>query len=178
MRSALSYLIYLVLPLLPLTRLFGLKAAMLRCAGMIIADNVRIASSARFYAGGTFSIGENTWIGEDVLITGGDAAIAIGKNCDIGPRVTIVSGSHRLWETPERAAGSGISRPIRVGDGVWIGAGATILGGVTIGDCAMVAAGAVVAKDVLPRTMVAGVPARVVRTRLECNADTNDRMAE
>ena len=175
MRSPHSFLIYLVFPLLPLSRLFGLKAALLRFAGTIVASNVRVASSARFYVGGMFSIGENTWIGEDVLVTGGNAPIAIGRDCDIGPRVIIVSGSHHLWETPERAAGSGISRPIQIGDGVWIGAGATILGGVTIGDCAMIAAGAVVAKDVAPQSMVVGIPARAVRVRSENYAGTNDR---
>jgi acetyltransferase-like isoleucine patch superfamily enzyme len=46
---------------------------------------------------------------------------------------------------------------------VWIAAGATVLQGVTVGDDAVVAAGAVVTKDVPPRTLVAGVPARVVR---------------
>jgi maltose O-acetyltransferase len=173
MQSPRSFIIYLVFAFLPLTRLFRLKALLLRFAGAIIASNVRVASSARFYVGGTFSIGENSWIGEEVLVTGGDAAISIGNNCDIGPRVTIVSGSHRLWETSARAAGAGISQSIRIGDGVWIGAGAIILGGVTIGDCAMIAAGAVVARDVEAETMVAGVPARVIRKRLANNAETS-----
>jgi acetyltransferase-like isoleucine patch superfamily enzyme len=53
--------------------------------------------------------------------------------------------------------------PIVVGRNVWIGAGATVLQGVTIGDDAVVAAGAVVTRDVPPRVLVAGVPARVVK---------------
>ena len=53
--------------------------------------------------------------------------------------------------------------PIRIGRGVWIAAGATVLQGVTVGDDAVVAAGAVVTKDVPPRTLVAGVPARFIR---------------
>jgi acetyltransferase-like isoleucine patch superfamily enzyme len=53
--------------------------------------------------------------------------------------------------------------PIRIGRGAWIAAGATVLQGVTVGDDAVVAAGAVVTKDVPPRTLVAGVPARVIR---------------
>jgi maltose O-acetyltransferase len=52
---------------------------------------------------------------------------------------------------------------VRIGDDVWIGGHATILPGVTIGDGAVVAAGAVVTKDVPPYTVVAGVPARVVK---------------
>jgi acetyltransferase-like isoleucine patch superfamily enzyme len=54
--------------------------------------------------------------------------------------------------------------PIRIGRGAWIAAGATVLQGVVVGDDAVVAAGAVVTKDVAPRTLVAGVPARFVRT--------------
>ena len=48
--------------------------------------------------------------------------------------------------------------------GCWIGAGAIILGGVEVGECAVVGAGAVVTTSVQPRTVVAGVPARVVKT--------------
>ena len=55
------------------------------------------------------------------------------------------------------------AKPIIIGDGCWIGANATIIGGVTIGDGAVVAAGAVVTKDVEPNTEVGGVPARVMK---------------
>ena len=55
------------------------------------------------------------------------------------------------------------ARPVVVGKGVWIGSHATILPGVTIGEGAVVAAGAVVARDVPARTVVAGVPAKVIK---------------
>ena len=54
--------------------------------------------------------------------------------------------------------------PIRIGRGLWIAAGAMVLQGVTVGDDAVVAAGAIVTRDVPPRTLVAGVPARVIRS--------------
>lgn len=56
-----------------------------------------------------------------------------------------------------------VSKPIRIEEGVWIGARAIILGGVTIGEGAVVAAGSVVAKDVMPGEIVAGTPAKVVK---------------
>ena len=56
---------------------------------------------------------------------------------------------------------------VRIGDKVWIATNAMILPGVTIGDGAIVAAGAVVTKDVPPRCMVAGVPAKVIKENVE-----------
>ncbi|MCB2078723.1 MAG: acyltransferase [Novosphingobium sp.] len=55
-----------------------------------------------------------------------------------------------------------VSKPIRIGDGVWIGARAIILGGVEIGERSVVAAGSVVTRSVPPNTIVAGVPAKQV----------------
>jgi acetyltransferase-like isoleucine patch superfamily enzyme len=62
--------------------------------------------------------------------------------------------------------------PIIIGDGVWIASRVTVLPGVFIGDGSVVAAGAVVSRDVAPNTMVAGVPARLVR---ELEVDTPQR---
>ena len=56
-----------------------------------------------------------------------------------------------------------MSRPIIIGDKVWIGMRATILKGVVIGDGAIIAAGAVVTKDVSPGTLVGGVPAKLIK---------------
>ena len=64
------------------------------------------------------------------------------------------SGEYR-WRT--------FAKPIIIDDGCWIGANATIIGGVTIGEGAVVAAGAVVTKDVEPYTMVGGVPAKIIK---------------
>lgn len=165
MRSVLMHIYHLVVPLLPQTRCHGLKCAMLAAAGAKIGVNVRILSSSRFYVGGSLSVGDGTWLGEDLLITGGEADVIIGARCDVGPRVTMVTGSHQPWAESDRAAGPGSSSSIRIGDGVWIGAGAIILGGVTVGDSVIIAAGAVVVADVPSDVMVGGVPAKILRKR-------------
>jgi acetyltransferase-like isoleucine patch superfamily enzyme len=84
--------------------------------------------------------------------------ITIGNDVLVGPEVCIRdSDSHAI-------GGSGSpTRPIVIGDHVWIGLRAMILRGVRIGDGAVVAAGAVVSKDVEPGALVAGIPARFVR---------------
>lgn len=90
--------------------------------------------------------------------------ITIGDNCMFGPNVTLATATH-----PTKAAervnpeGREYALPIRIGERVWLGAGVTVCPGVTIGDRAVVAAGSVVVHDVPPDTLVAGVPARVVK---------------
>ena len=86
--------------------------------------------------------------------------ITIGDGTLIGHGVTLATLNHD--EDPERRAVL-YPAPIRIGRRVWIGSGATVLPGVTIGDGAIVAAGAVVTRDVPPETVVAGVPARLLR---------------
>lgn len=84
--------------------------------------------------------------------------VTVGSGTLLAWDVQVVdSDSHALGDAPTTA-------PVTIGDGVWIGARATVLKGVTVGDGAVVAAGAVVTADVPPAALVAGNPARVVRT--------------
>ena len=87
--------------------------------------------------------------------------ITIEDDVQIGPRVNLTSENHPLDPADRTTL---IPRPILIKRNAWIGAGATILPGVTIGENAIVAAGAVVSRDVPPNTVVAGVPAKVVKT--------------
>ena len=86
--------------------------------------------------------------------------ISVGKGTKIGPRVNLITENHGI--APSRRTFLA-SKAIRIGRNVWIGAAATILPGVTVGDNAIVAAGSVVSHDVPPNTIVAGVPAKVIR---------------
>lgn len=162
MKGGRLFLVYLIFSVIPATRLFSIKAALLRWAGAKIGANVRIVSSARFYVGGQLSVGDDTWIGHEVLVVGGAADVTIGARVDLAPRVTLITGTHELYSVPGRAAGAGYSLPIDIQDGVWIGASATVLGGVTVHECAVVAAGALVRYDIQAFNVVGGVPARII----------------
>lgn len=91
------------------------------------------------------------------------APIRIGDHAQFGPGAQLLTATHPI-DPDERRSGWESGRPITLGDDVWIGAGAIVLGGVTIGDAAVVGAGAVVTRDVPARTVVAGNPARLLRT--------------
>ena len=90
------------------------------------------------------------------------AKVIIGDNCQMAPNVAIYTAGHPVYPDTRNTAYE-YGKEVRIGDNVWIGGNTVICPGVTIGDGAIVAAGAVVTKDVAPRTIVGGVPARVIR---------------
>lgn len=161
------YLFARIMRILPETRFFGLKAALLRWCGATVGRNVRICSSATIMGNGPLTIGDDVWIGEMSFIrTSPGAGITIGSCCDIGPQVSIVTGTHEIDATGLHVAGAGHGRPVSIGDGCWLCLRSAILPGVSLAARTLVAAGAVVAGDVAEvGVMVAGVPA-VVKRRL------------
>ena len=109
--------------------------------------------------------GKNTWVGERTFINMGckfqdQGGIFIGNDCLIGHNATLCTINHAF--DPDHR-GDMTFKPIRIEDKVWFGANVTVLQGVTIGEGAIVAAGAVVTKDVPPRTVVGGIPAKLLR---------------
>ena len=91
------------------------------------------------------------------------ALVIIGGNVQIGPGVHIYT-AHHPTDPDARVSGLELAKPVRIGDGVWIGGGAVICPGVTIGHGATIGAGSVVVKDVPARVIAAGNPCRVLRT--------------
>jgi len=86
--------------------------------------------------------------------------ITIDDGVLIAPKVSLLSEGHGISPSERHSL---IPKPVHIKKNAWIGAGATILQGVTVGENAVVAAGAVVSRDVPDNTIVAGVPARVVK---------------
>lgn len=115
--------------------------------------------SARFKLGAGSSLNYGCFI-ENV------APVEIGARTDVGYCVRIITSSHETGGHDQRA-GKWWPYPVRIGDGCWIGVGATILRGVTIGDGCVIAAGAVVTQDCEPDGLYAGVPARRVKELAE-----------
>lgn len=110
--------------------------------------------------GARLSVGEGTYINNGTVLSARDE-VRIGAGCQIATGVIVMdSDFHAVGDLD--AAGK--TAPIVIGDGVWLATRATVLKGVTIGEGAVVAAGAVVTKDVAPYTVVAGVPARPIRS--------------
>lgn len=110
--------------------------------------------------------GKNLRIGKHVFINSGcrfqdQGGITLGDGALIGYNVVMATLNHS--EQPEERANLHPA-PIHIGRNVWIGASATILPGVTIGDGAIVGAGAVVTRDVTENMIVAGVPAKILRS--------------
>lgn len=95
-----------------------------------------------------------------VLLDG--AAIELGEKCLLGPAVQLVTATHPL-EPARRRTAIEQALPIRLGDGVWLGAGVIVCPGVSIGENTVVGAGSVVVRDLPAGVLAVGNPARVVR---------------
>lgn len=112
----------------------------------------------------TLRIGDGTYLGRFAHINAW-RDVTIGSNVLIADRVFISDADHRFTspDIPIVLQGDAFIGPVQLMDGCWIGIGAVILPGVTVGCNAVVAANAVVTEDVPDRTVVGGIPARVIK---------------
>lgn len=145
-----------VLPVLP----FRLRVRLLNHLGARLDPTARIGASVSILGRGLV-MGEGAFVNAGCLLEAA-AEIVIGPRAHLGHRAVVLSTTHQI-ESERQRAGASRHLPVRIGAGAWIGAGAMILPGVTVGDGAVVAAGAVVVDDCEPRSLYAGVPARLVR---------------
>lgn len=133
------------------------RRRLLSRTGMTIDPSCEIHAGVLF-GNNTVAVGTNSSINRNCFYDGG-APLTIGDECAIAYNVVFCTITHEPGDA-HRRAGRQISRPIKVGNGCWIGANAVILPGVTVGDGCIIAAGAVVRNDCDPNSLYAGVPAR------------------
>lgn len=111
--------------------------------------------------------GENIHVGDNFfanfnLTILDEARVTFGDNVFIGPNVSIYTACHPL-DPDERRSRREWAEPVTIGNDVWIGGSVTIVPGVTIGDGAVIGAGSVVTRDIPPRSVAVGNPARVIK---------------
>jgi maltose O-acetyltransferase len=131
-----------------------------RIAGIKIGKGSTIHMKARFYDPRNIVIGEDTIIGEGIVLDGRDKLL-IGNHVDIATEVMIYNSQHDVNQENFDATNA----KVIIEDYVFIGPRVIILAGVTVGRGAVIGAGAVVTKDIPPYAIVGGVPAKIIGER-------------
>ena len=133
-----------------------------------LGNNLYIGHGAilKGYHNSRMEIGDNSWIGQQVFIHSG-GGVTIGKSVGVGPAVKILTSQHAEEGIEIPILLSRIEAlPVVIEDDCDLGVGSIILPGVTLGRGTQVGAGAVVTRSTPPWSVVAGVPARVLRSRV------------
>ncbi len=123
-----------------------------------------------YFSYSTISVGDDVYIGPGATLISTESTIDIGSKVMFGPGVTVIGGDHNssqigrfMRDVTEKSPGNDL--PVIIEDDVWIGAEVVILKGITLRRGSIVAAGAVVTKSFPPYSIIAGVPARLLRLR-------------
>ncbi len=138
-----------------------------------LGERVRIGAFSRLITctslsdpSGYISIGNNVGIGEFAYL-GGAGGLEISDDCIIGQYLSCHPENHNFSDIHELIRNQGVSRKgIFIGRNCWIGSKVTILDGVSIGDGCVIAAGAVVTTDIPANSVIGGVPAKIIKTRI------------
>ena len=133
-------------------------------------ENANIEKGAVFTP--ELSIGKNSGLGIRSEMNG---KVTIGDNVMMGPEVIVYTTRHRHDRVDITMIEQGMDTPlpVTIGNDVWIGRRVMIMPGVTIGDGCVIGAGAVVTKDIPPFSIAVGVPAVVVKSRIQCSENAN-----
>jgi acetyltransferase-like isoleucine patch superfamily enzyme len=138
----------------------------LRMRGITVGDRAMLErgitllathASSRIVIGVSAYLNRHTFVDATELVEIGDEAM-------IGPRCYLTDHDHSFNATDAAGALPLISAPTRIGAKCWLGANVTVLKGVTIGEGAVIGAGSVVTRDIPPRSVAVGNPARVIKT--------------
>lgn len=149
------------------TTLSGLGKGQLRIGDQsgIGAFSRVIVSTSYNHTGSHIHIGNRVGIGEFAYL-GGGGGLTIGDDCIVGQYFSCHPENHIFEDRNNLIRLQGVTRKgIVVGNNCWIGSKVTLLDGVTIGEGCVIAAGAVVTQDMPANSIIAGVPAKVIRTR-------------
>ena len=139
--------------------LFELKRKLLNAIGYSLGEGTKVVGP--IYCTAKLITGSDCWLGRNFTIHG-NGTVEMGDNCDIAKDVTFLT-VRRGTDAQESGAGEVRNDSISVGEGCWIGAHATLGRNVTIGKGCMILADACVLKNMPEKTLIGGVPARIVR---------------
>lgn len=139
----------------------SLKVFILKAFGARISNGVVIKPRVRIKYPWKLSIGENSWIGEQVWIDNLDEVV-IGKNCCLSQGAFLLCGNHDY----KKPSFDLIIKPIVLEDGVWIGAKSTVCPGVKVHSHAVLSVGSVATSDLQANGIYQGVPAAKIRERV------------
>lgn len=145
---------------------FFKNSVLLKIAGVKVGKNLHSYSVFSIGCPGNVTIGDDVFIGPNVDILA-ENKVKIGNYAMISKSVTIVSADYKFENTKVAMIKQdwSKSKPVIIGNDVWIGTKSVILKGVKIGDGAIIGAGSVVSKDVEPYAIVAGNPAKKIGGR-------------
>lgn len=142
-----------------------IKSCFLKTLGAKIGSNVIYYPGVWIAPGRNLVLGNNVDLALDVLITT-SGGVEVGDRTLIGYRTQIISANHKVPSQRGRIFGSGHEYgTVKIGSDCWIGANCIIMPGVSIGEGAVVAGGSVVTKNVDAFTIVAGIPAKLIKKR-------------
>lgn len=153
--------IFIINHFLSTTHFFGLKRVLLNFGGIKVGYNSKVVGP--FFCGTEIEIeiGEDCWIGRNFKIEG-NGNVKIENNCDFGPSVMIITGSHEIG-VKNRRAGIGISFSIKIEKGCWIGARSTIIGNITISKMTVIGSMSLVNRDIEENVVAVGIPCKSIK---------------
>lgn len=159
------YVVNLLMAVLPNSGCQKLKAKLYRWAGAKVGKNVEFFQGIKVQGIGELEIQDKAFIGHEVMFMLNEGSkIVVEESAVVSTRTMIMTGFHPIEPDGERIIGrDGTCSTVNICRGAAVLAGCNVLPGVTVGEMSLVAAGATVAKDVEPRTLVGGCPAKLIK---------------